>query len=72
WTRSAYLPYPYRHDDGRNAPEPETLRVARGGSWYDRPHRAGASYRLAYRSWQRVFNVGFRVVCIEKMEVASR
>ncbi|MCP4642967.1 MAG: SUMF1/EgtB/PvdO family nonheme iron enzyme [bacterium] len=38
-------------------------RVARGGSWYDRPKRATASFRIAYRPHQRVFNVGFRVVC---------
>jgi len=65
WTRSAYRPYPYRDDDGRNdvnAPR-DTERVVRGGSWRDRPLRATASYRLPYRQHQRVFNVGFRVVC---------
>jgi formylglycine-generating enzyme required for sulfatase activity len=34
----------------------------RGGSWYDRPHRAASAYRLSYQSWQPVFNIGFRVV----------
>ena len=66
WTRSAYRPYPYREDDGRNAVESaarDTERVVRGGSWRDRPSRATASYRLPYRQYQRVFNVGFRVVC---------
>jgi len=38
-------------------------KVVRGGSWYDHPKRAGSGYRIAYAPWQRVFNVGFRVVC---------
>lgn len=66
WTRSAYRPYPYRDDDGRNDPGAlveGTERVVRGGSWSDRPFRATASYRLPYRQYQRVFNVGFRIVC---------
>ena len=40
-------------------------RIVRGGSWYDRPFRATASAWLAYEPWQRVFNVGFRVVASE-------
>lgn len=61
WTLSACRPYPYRDDDGRNDPASPERRVVRGGSWYDRPHRCRASYRLAYWPFQRVFNVGFRV-----------
>jgi formylglycine-generating enzyme required for sulfatase activity len=34
----------------------------RGGSFYDRPIRCRSASRLFYPSWQRVFNVGFRVV----------
>jgi formylglycine-generating enzyme required for sulfatase activity len=49
WTRSSYAP-----DDSK--------RVVRGGSWRDRPHRATASFRLGYRPYQRVYNVGFRVM----------
>lgn len=63
WTRSAYRPYPYRADDGRNEASVAGDRVARGGSWYDRPKRCTAAFRLPYPAWQRVFNVGFRVVC---------
>ena len=37
-------------------------KVIRGGSWYDRPKRARSSYRLQFPQWQKVFNVGFRVV----------
>ena len=36
-------------------------KVVRGGSWRDRPERARAGYRLAYKPFQPVFNVGFRV-----------
>jgi hypothetical protein len=50
WTSSNY-------DDARKA--------VRGGSWRDRPHRATASYRLGYPSYQRVFNVGFRIILEE-------
>ena len=48
WTRSDYA-------TGR--------KVVRGGSFYDRPSRARSAFRLGYQPWQRVFNVGFRVVC---------
>lgn len=66
WTRSAYRPYPYRTDDGRDVvagPPRGTERVTRGGSWRDRPFRATASHRLPYAGYQRVFDVGFRIVC---------
>lgn len=67
WTQSEYKPYPYKESDGRNDPPKDsvTKRVVRGGSWYDRPFRATSSYRLAYRDYQKVFNVGFRVVLVE-------
>lgn len=62
WTRSAYMPYPYRDNDGRNERVGDVKRVVRGGSWYDRPKYATASFRRAYRPYQPVYNVGFRVV----------
>lgn len=65
WTRSAYMPYPYKDSDGRNEIDSECERVVRGGSWYDRPYKGTSSYRLAYRNYQKVFNVGFRVVLEE-------
>jgi formylglycine-generating enzyme required for sulfatase activity len=34
----------------------------RGGSYYDRPQRSRSAFRLSYPTWQRVHNVGFRVV----------
>jgi formylglycine-generating enzyme required for sulfatase activity len=62
WTRSAYRPYPYTETDGRSNPTAKGRKVARGGSWRDRPARATSSYRLAYEAHQPVVNVGFRVV----------
>ncbi len=63
WTRSSYRPYPYQANDGRNDLSADEKKVVRGGSCRDRPERARAAFRLAYQPWQRVFNVGFRVVC---------
>ena len=37
-------------------------KIVRGGSFYDHPKRAGSAYRLFYQEWQKVYNVGFRVV----------
>ncbi|MBI2301335.1 MAG: SUMF1/EgtB/PvdO family nonheme iron enzyme [Armatimonadetes bacterium] len=56
WTRSRYRPYPAQDDTGVGE------RVVRGGSWYDRPGRCRSAFRLGYPEWQRVYNVGFRVV----------
>ena len=62
WTKSAYLPYPFRADDPRHA-NPDIRRVVRGGSWYDRADLARSGCRTSYWPWQRIFDVGFRVVC---------
>jgi formylglycine-generating enzyme required for sulfatase activity len=70
WTLSTYRPYPYREDDGRNASMETARKVVRGGSFFDPPRRAGAGIRLDYPPWQRVFNVGFRVVALQAGEVA--
>ncbi|MDO5581665.1 MAG: SUMF1/EgtB/PvdO family nonheme iron enzyme [Planctomycetia bacterium] len=63
WTQSDYKPYPYKDDDGRNAGSLEAQKVAKGGSWRDRPKWGRAGLRRNYESWQKVFNIGFRVVC---------
>jgi formylglycine-generating enzyme required for sulfatase activity len=65
WTRSAYRPYPYR-EDGRDDAAVDGWRVARGGSWYDRPKRCTSSFRLALAPYQPSFNVGFRVIMEEQ------
>ena len=73
WTRSAFRPYPYRSDDGRNDPALPEDRVVRGGSWRDRPTRSRSAFRIAYRPYQAVYNVGFRVVCEdEPLKVAKK
>lgn len=73
WTRSIERAYPYRDEDGRNEmADWSSPRVVRGGSWYDRPHRCTSSFRLAYPPWQRVYNVGFRVICEADHAMASR
>jgi len=45
--------------------QPQAMRTVCGGSWYDRPYRATATYRSGYPAWQKVFNVGFRVIVAE-------
>ena len=59
WTRSDYLPYPYNEkaQDGT-----DTEKVARGGSWTEHPKTCTSYYRKAYLPWQKVYNVGFRVI----------
>jgi len=64
WTRSLYVPYPYANDE-RNSLDAKGKRVIRGGSWYDRPKRCTSSYRFGYRDYQKVYNVGFRVIIEE-------
>jgi formylglycine-generating enzyme required for sulfatase activity len=63
WTCTTYAAYPYRDDDGRNDARSGDRKVVRGGSFFDNPARCRSGFRLAYPSWQRVFNVGFRVIC---------
>jgi formylglycine-generating enzyme required for sulfatase activity len=62
WTRSRYGSYPYVSGDGRNDAGEAGEKVVRGGSWYDRPQRCRSAFRLTYPAWQKVYNVGFRVV----------
>ena len=62
WTRTTCLPYPYRTDDGRDAVSSEGRKVVRGGSWRDRPKRCRSAFRLSYPAYQKVYNVGFRVI----------
>jgi len=61
WTRSDYLPYPYKE----NSKETSKYKVVRGGSYIERPQFASAYTRKAYYPWQRVFNVGFRIIIEE-------
>lgn len=65
WTQSAYAPYPTREGDGRNAPKPGEEVVVRGGAWDLLPRQSRVSIRVHYPQWQRVANVGIRLVCEE-------
>ncbi|MFO0929325.1 MAG: SUMF1/EgtB/PvdO family nonheme iron enzyme [Gemmataceae bacterium] len=62
WTRSTYRPYPY--DPAREDRDESSMvkKAVRGGSWYDRPKHARSAFRQAYPAWQKVYNVGFRIV----------
>ena len=60
WTRSIYAPYPY-NDKSQETLEAKQV-VARGGSWVDRPKDATATARRAYLPWQKVNNVGLRLI----------
>ncbi len=71
WTRTAYRAYPYSENDGRNDLDGGEMRVVRGGSWRDRPMRATSSFRLMYEPYQKVFNVGFRVICEQGRNTAQ-
>lgn len=64
WTQSAYAPYPYA-DDGRNTPAKDAEVVVRGGAWDLLPRFSRVSLRVHYPQWQRVANVGIRLVCEE-------
>ena len=66
WTRTSYRPYPYADADGRNDPKSEDRKVARGGSWDDRPKDATATFRRAYQPYQKVYNVGLRIIIEEE------
>lgn len=62
WTRSTYRPYPYVDEPIAESPPNVGRKVVRGGSWRDLPKHGTSSYRLSYLPYQRVYNVGFRVV----------
>ncbi|MBQ6533933.1 MAG: SUMF1/EgtB/PvdO family nonheme iron enzyme, partial [Opitutales bacterium] len=46
-------------------------KAVRGGSWRDRAKWARVSVRRGYEPWQKVYNVGFRVI-IEDAEKAAK
>ena len=58
WTRSDYVPYPYNPKTKLTSDH----KVVRGGSYIERPKFSTAYARKAYYPYQRVFNVGFRVI----------
>lgn len=60
WTSSSY-----NYIGGAEEVEEGELKTVRGGSWRDRPRYATAATRDGYLSYQKVYNVGFRIVINE-------
>jgi formylglycine-generating enzyme required for sulfatase activity len=65
WTASAYLPYSGPASIESAPSDLAQKVVARGGSWRDRPKYCRSAYRYAYAPYQKVYNVGFRVIIAE-------
>lgn len=65
WTRTSFDKYRSSTTD-LDDPADTRRRVVRGGSWYDRPSQARSGYRASYWPYQRVYDVGFRVVWEEE------
>ncbi len=59
WTRSPYVSYQSGKAIG------DDRIVVRGGSYLDRSELSAAYSRKAYYPWQRIFNVGFRIIIEE-------
>jgi formylglycine-generating enzyme required for sulfatase activity len=53
------------------ASEEGSKQMVRGGSWYDRPQHATATFRRPYRDYQRVYNVGFRIIVEDGLVVVD-
>lgn len=62
WTSSSYESGANSASDKFYSPE---MKVVRGGSWIDRPKYSTAGSKRYYYPYQKVFNVGFRVVINE-------
>lgn len=60
WTSTQNRPYPYRADDGREAPSGNATRVVRGGSWIYLPRSLRAANRVDVRPAAADSYVGFR------------
>ncbi len=58
WTRSDYLPYPYKEKSKATS----EYKVVRGGSFFERPKFSTSHSRKAYYPYQKIFNVGFRII----------
>ena len=59
WTRSNYVPYPY---NVKNEEKDAEYKVVRGGSFIERPKFSTSYSRKGFLPYQRIFNVGFRVI----------
>lgn len=59
WTRSNYVPYPY---SVKSEAADAECKVVRGGSFIERPKFSTSYSRKGFLPYQRIFNVGFRVI----------
>ena len=66
WTRTTYRPYPYRSTDGRDDGNRQGRKVVRGAKGLNVSGSRRDTYRLSYQWWQGVWDVGFRVVCLDE------
>ena len=71
WTLDNYRPYPYAAAVGPAASGSDSPKAVRGGSWAERPKESRAASRIAYPAWQRVYNVGFRVIVTDEEPAAK-
>ena len=60
WTSSAYAPYPYNPEDGREGPNAD-VRVLRGGSFYTPDDFARCAHRYEHSPDSNSNELGFRV-----------
>jgi formylglycine-generating enzyme required for sulfatase activity len=65
WTLDDYRPYPYQAPATCAGVGAGVRKAVRGGSWSERPKESRASARWDYPQWQRVYNVGLRIVVVE-------
>jgi formylglycine-generating enzyme required for sulfatase activity len=65
WTLSDYALSPVAAANS-GATSRDARKVVRGGSWAERPKESRAASRLSFPPWQRVYNVGFRVVVVDE------
>ena len=61
-----YRPYPYRLADGHDDGKAHGRKVVRGAKGLNVPATRSDTYRLSYQWWQGVWDVGFRVVCLDE------
>lgn len=62
WTRSSYGTLAHPIGEAGAADSSGDRKVIRGGSWRDRPQLCRSASRWGYDPWQKVYNVGFRVI----------
>lgn len=61
WTCSDNINYQYKEELREGSFE----KVVKGGSWIDHPKSATSYFKRSYLPWQKVYNVGFRIIIEE-------